>query len=326
MKSKNNIIFRADADKQIGYGHFVRSLALAEMLKDDFNCYYATVQPTDFQLSEIAKVCNYLPIPAYSNHFDSFLSLLAGDEIVVLDNYFFSSEYQYLIKQKGCKLVCLGTNDKYYYADLLINFVIYDERKFLTEPYTQFCLGLEWAILRKSFRADRKSISGTKKNKIVVCFGGTDQFKLTERVVDVLLKQNCENINVISTDALGVARIEALCSKSVRVHINISEWDVCDLLLSSNLAILSTSTIVLEALACKTSVIAGYYVDNQINMYNALEEKRYILGLGNLLEDTMEQKLVKKMNSSDFSFLDNPILDFSNLQSKYIEQFKTLCY
>ena len=30
------IYFRADASATIGYGHFIRTLALADMLKDDF--------------------------------------------------------------------------------------------------------------------------------------------------------------------------------------------------------------------------------------------------------------------------------------------------
>mgnify|MGYP006872109998 CR=1 FL=1 len=32
------IYFRADAGAEIGYGHFIRTLALADMLKDDFSC------------------------------------------------------------------------------------------------------------------------------------------------------------------------------------------------------------------------------------------------------------------------------------------------
>jgi spore coat polysaccharide biosynthesis predicted glycosyltransferase SpsG len=38
---KHKVIFRADADRDIGYGHFVRSSALADMLKDDFDVLFA---------------------------------------------------------------------------------------------------------------------------------------------------------------------------------------------------------------------------------------------------------------------------------------------
>ena len=37
---KQRIYFRADAGREIGYGHFIRTLALADMLKDDFDCVF----------------------------------------------------------------------------------------------------------------------------------------------------------------------------------------------------------------------------------------------------------------------------------------------
>ena len=37
------IIFRADAGAGIGYGHFIRSLALADMLKNDFDCVFSFI-------------------------------------------------------------------------------------------------------------------------------------------------------------------------------------------------------------------------------------------------------------------------------------------
>ena len=38
------IYFRADAGAEIGYGHFIRTLALADMLKDDFSCNRGKIQ------------------------------------------------------------------------------------------------------------------------------------------------------------------------------------------------------------------------------------------------------------------------------------------
>lgn len=46
---KRQIIFRADAGKRIGYGHFVRTLALADMLKEEFECVFVTQDPTEYQ-------------------------------------------------------------------------------------------------------------------------------------------------------------------------------------------------------------------------------------------------------------------------------------
>lgn len=46
------------------------------------------------------KVCPFVTLQEEA-HYDEFLSSLQGDEIVVLDNYFFTTDYQRAIKQKG---------------------------------------------------------------------------------------------------------------------------------------------------------------------------------------------------------------------------------
>lgn len=48
--------FRADAGAAIGYGHFVRTLALADMLKADFACTFFTCHPTAYQIGEMEQV------------------------------------------------------------------------------------------------------------------------------------------------------------------------------------------------------------------------------------------------------------------------------
>ena len=37
---KQRVYFRADGHAKMGLGHVIRSLALAEMLKEDFDCYF----------------------------------------------------------------------------------------------------------------------------------------------------------------------------------------------------------------------------------------------------------------------------------------------
>ena len=79
---KRTIIFRADGSPIIGMGHFIRTLALAEMLHKDFNCIYATINPTEYQKKEIEKVCNgRIELPGDDSHFDIFIEGLKGDEI-----------------------------------------------------------------------------------------------------------------------------------------------------------------------------------------------------------------------------------------------------
>lgn len=170
--TKRKIFFRADAGAQIGYGHFIRTLALADMLRDDFDCTFLTQSPSEYQQKEVEKVCPLVALPSDDSKFEKFIDCLKGEEIIVLDNYFYTSEYQKQIKEKGCKLVCIDDmHDKHYYADVVINHGLTDENLFDVEPYTRLCLGFDYALLRRPFI----QVSNTVKlpNSWFISFGGT---------------------------------------------------------------------------------------------------------------------------------------------------------
>ena len=73
---KQRIYFRADAGREIGYGHFIRTLALADMLKDDFDCVFVTQSPTAYQQAEVSGVCPLVGLPATDARFGMFLMKL----------------------------------------------------------------------------------------------------------------------------------------------------------------------------------------------------------------------------------------------------------
>ena len=199
--TKRKIFFRADAGAQIGYGHFIRTLALADMLRDDFDCTFLTQSPSEYQQKEVEKVCPLVALPSDDSKFEKFIDCLKGEEIIVLDNYFYTSEYQKQIKEKGCKLVCIDDmHDKHYYADVVINHGLTDENLFDVEPYTRLCLGFDYALLRRPFI----QVSNTVKlpNSWFISFGGTDFLNLTEKILKAIHDDpRVDSITVVIGDA-----------------------------------------------------------------------------------------------------------------------------
>jgi len=302
------VIFRADAGQNIGYGHFIRSLALANILKDEFDVSFATVNPTDYQKEEMANVCPAISLKQES-HFEDFLALLQGDEIVVLDNYFFTTDYQRAIRAKGCRLVCIDDmHDKHYFADVVINHAIDTPTLFSVEPYTRLCLGLQWALLRKPFLDEIATKSELRKQRqvienIVIAFGGVDTYRLTDKVINIL----ATNIDIKHIDAIVGIEYKSQINDIAKVifHSAISAQKVASLYLKCDLAIVSASTVCIEALACGAKVAAGYYVDNQKNIYHSLNSNHYIYGLG-LLRDlqTIDIDCCNKFNPANIHFGD----------------------
>ena len=259
--TRRKIYFRADASATIGYGHFIRTLALADMLKDDFDCTFFTASPSSYQIEEMSKVCNHIVLNEESK-LEDFISFLTGDEIVFLDNYFFTTEYQRIIKNKGCKLVCVDDmHDRHYVADVVINHGFADPQQFSKEKYTKLALGCEYALLRKPFLTHSKSEKN--KGEWVVCFGGSDAHDLTSKVVKFLSKrEDVTQIHAIVRDAYKHRDILKQLNKVI-IHSRLSAEEMAALYRASEYVVCSASSVCYEALACQCTIYAGYYVDNQ---------------------------------------------------------------
>src|SRR5690606_8080373 len=145
------IIFRADSSIEIGLGHIHRCVAIAEVLQEKYEILFAVSNPTESILDLLgssAKVVIILP-PASDNKSPNEAELneyLTGDEIVVLDGYHFSSDYQKAIKSRCKGLVCIDDiPDKHYYADLIINYNGgINLKSYKREVYTQLISGLRY--------------------------------------------------------------------------------------------------------------------------------------------------------------------------------------
>ncbi len=140
---KRKVYLRADADGVIGYGHFMRTLALAEMLSDEYDCVFATQSPSVFQQECLKDVCNLLELPSGETRFQLFADFIKKEDIVVLDNYFYNTEYEQFLRDKGAKVVLIDNlHIRHSCADAVIGFTLdLNTSDYSVEPYTKLYLG-----------------------------------------------------------------------------------------------------------------------------------------------------------------------------------------
>lgn len=301
------IIFRADAGVTIGYGHFIRTLALADMLKDDFQCVFVTQSPTEYQKAEVAKVCELVELPATNEKFRIFLNMLRGDEIVVLDNYFYDTDYQWQIKDKGCKLVCIDDiHDKHYVADIVINHAVNEVSLFSVEPYTKLCIGPEYLLMRSPFRESCRKYNIPQivaDKSVFVCFGGADEFGLTQKVAEILIHHTDFHVHAVlgSTEKIRNSFTELKKSDRLSCYNRLSSEEMVELIKKSQIAIVPASTVFFEVCCLRKPVISGYYVDNQVEIARLIQHQSLGWNCGNFFEQ-LEQKILDKMAlMNDFS-------------------------
>lgn len=289
------IYFRVDASLDIGFGHIIRCLALADMLKDQFECIFVTRYLNEYIIKEIKKTySSYIKLnEGHNEHFDEFLTFISKGDIVVLDNYFYDTDYQKQIKSIDCKLICIDDmHDKHFVADVVINHGPgLTQNQFSVEHYTKLCLGLDYALLRKPFLniVQRKR---TELKKCLVCIGGADKYNITSKILNLLEgNQNIETVDVIIGSSFlfqtELENIKDSSKKEVKLYSGLSSNEMFDRMESADFGIFPASSICLEAISVGLPFLVGYYAENQKELYNNLTNVYNIFGLDNLLDIDM---------------------------------------
>lgn len=296
------IFFRADGNSNIGLGHIYRLLALVDMLKDNFDCYFVTRCPLVTIQDRIASKAKLLLLPdeldieqEASYIADNYLT---GHEIVVLDGYNFTTTYQKVIKRQGTKLVCIDDlHSIHFVADAVINHNPAIQRSdYSKEHYTKLYIGFDYLLLRAAFL---KAINAapTKPQKLqeaFVCLGGADPYKLYKKAVEgVIDTGRFERIHLVvgSNVAQDITYQEWMNASPIPIqsYYNIDEHKIIDIVKLCSLAICTPSTVCLEMLCLRVPIVVGWVADNQKKLSSFIDQKGLAFSIQNFKECSMSK-------------------------------------
>ncbi|MFH1119633.1 MAG: UDP-2,4-diacetamido-2,4,6-trideoxy-beta-L-altropyranose hydrolase [Bacteroidota bacterium] len=322
--SRSEIFVRADGSPQIGLGHVVRCMALSLMLKNEFEITFYYREMPDSMVKEISDGgFGVVKI----EHEEQFFEKLYKKVVVVLDGYGFDDGYQHKIKIKGAKLVCIDDlHNNLFLADLIINHAPgITPQAYKTKPYTQFALGLDFALLRPAFLEQAKNQREIVKiETVLVCFGGSDSRNLTERTLQVVLRfQQFIKIYVVTGSAFVPGdELGRLLDSDPRIEHRqaLTEQKMLETMLDSDLAIVPSSGILFEALASGCLVVSGNYVDNQKLVYENFRDSGCFTDAGNF----EIPELTKAINEVINGHTKNPVFIDGNSATRVIRLFDQL--
>jgi len=297
----SDIFFRNDSNATIGLGHLVRSLALAQMLKDDFNVIFAC-QDIPENMVTVIKEKGFSCLRIVNEA--QFFSQIKFGDIVVLDGYQFDTEYQKIIKSSGCKLVCIDDlHNQEFFADLIINHspgVL--PQDYLAQTYTKFALGLEYALIRPKFLEQAKLERTIEKlDTIFICFGGSDPNNFTLKILKVVLGfERFKKVLVVTgSEYQSTECIKAIVDTDSRVeHFqNVGETQMLSIMLRAEFAIVPASSISIEILHVGLILFTGITIDNQKNIYAGLIKRKNVYGIGdfNQLDTSKLSKSIQEV-------------------------------
>ena len=205
-----HFIIRADADTQIGTGHVMRCLALAQSCRSTgISITFATAirsaaLEAHLKFDDIDVA--YLSVQAGSADDASQMIALAQHRSaswIILDGYHFSADYQRIIKGFGLNLLTIDDyrHAAHYYADIVVNqnlhahMDLYESK----ECYTQLLLGVRYVLLRKQFL----KYQGWKRripkvaSKMLVTLGGSDPGNATLKVIRAIQKIKAVDLEIV---------------------------------------------------------------------------------------------------------------------------------
>jgi UDP-2,4-diacetamido-2,4,6-trideoxy-beta-L-altropyranose hydrolase len=269
---RSRLFFRVDGDMKIGLGHIVRCLSLAKMLRQNFEVTFCTqiIEPGMFQAVLKNFKCELVKTE------EQFLEKLLPHDFVVLDGYHFPASIQVEIKRRQCILICIDDlHDKHFCCDILINHAPeVTKEMYSVEPYTKLLLGPEFALLRPSFIEEASKVRRVDSTKtVLINFGGADPKNLTLSTLKTVLEyREFLEVKVVTGSSyqnlLSLAEIVDRHPLAIKHYRSLDEIQMRTAIVESELAIVPSSGVLFETIACKTPCISGYYVSNQQDIYN----------------------------------------------------------
>jgi UDP-2,4-diacetamido-2,4,6-trideoxy-beta-L-altropyranose hydrolase len=289
-KESKILVFRVDASTQMGTGHVMRCLALAQAWQTDGGeVYFCTHQNFPIALTQRLSTegMTRIEIQATPGSLADALATIAhcqecNSRWLILDGYHFDADYQQLIKAAGLQLLVIddyGHADSYC-ADFVLNQNVYACANFYPRlsPHTQLLLGCDYVLLRREFwkwRDWQREIVPTAR-KIVVTLGGADPDNATLTVMHALSSIDSLNLNVtvvIGSSNPHLSKLFAFNNGAqVSMKLLSNVIDMPELMANADAAIVAGGSTVWELCFLGLPFITIAVAENQV--VNCLELNR----------------------------------------------------
>jgi UDP-2,4-diacetamido-2,4,6-trideoxy-beta-L-altropyranose hydrolase len=292
-----NLLFRADASTQIGTGHVMRCMALAQawvkdegqatfLINTDSPAIKSRLQAEEF---EVESLC---VSPGSLEDIQQTIEMARslGSIWVVVDGYHFGAIYQHKLKKAGFKVLFLDDygHAEHYYADLVLNQNIdaHESLYLHREDYTQLLLGTQYALLRNEFREwqgwERK-ISLVAR-KVLVTLGGSDPDNVTFKVTQALQGLDLQELEVIVVVGDSNPRYEILLelvrSSPLNVTLKQNATNMPELMAWADIAIAGGGSTCWELAFMGLPSLILILAENQQAIAKTLEKMQISICLG----------------------------------------------
>ena len=325
------VAIRVDATSQIGAGHFMRCLTIADSLKlfstqiffisrnlPEYLQVMLIEKGHDFVIFNNRDGCakhdelqhsGWLAVSQEQDALDTNLSLngIAWDWLIV-DHYALDFRWESKVSQVAKKILVIDDlADRKHRCDILLDQNLYSnmEARYADKVpnYCKLLLGPRYAMLRDEFinmRQYARPRIGMVKN-ILVFFGSVDSDNNTLSAMNALINVGCKKLHVdivIGIQNSSQAQIKEICAKNNFI-LHIQSKKMAELIIKADLAIGAGGISTYERLYLRLPAMLKVITLNQLEPLLHMSK----LGFFDLFssQQELESKLRKKLNQENAS-------------------------
>ncbi len=297
-----SLILRANASEEIGAGHVMRLIALAQgARREGCEAHFVLGGDPDFCAPKVVDAGFSITAcgePAGSASDSKAMQRIAHDRdaiAVVVDGYDFKAPYVASLAKSWRTVVIDDLANGHIPAHLVVNPNYGAEHLAYSVPTgTRVLAGSNFALLRSEFvGSPRPTRSVAEKPRLVLTFGGSDPVNATTRMVRVLgTLQDPPPIRIIIGAGFREAGELSACieASGLLVEVVRDPSDMAACLSWGNLAISAAGGTLWELSYLRLAVATFSIVDNQEETARSLAERRMVFG-GQRLEGLSDSEL-----------------------------------
>ncbi|WP_282611373.1 UDP-2,4-diacetamido-2,4,6-trideoxy-beta-L-altropyranose hydrolase [Pelagibius sp. Alg239-R121] len=310
------VAFRADASEQIGSGHLMRCITLADTLKESGAQTRFLCHDLPDSMWQLVKARGHQLMSVKSPETDAAASShLLSDrhwDWLIVDHYGLDIQWETFLRRRSSKIMVIDDlANRRHDCDMLLdqNYRKSDRGRYanLVPPSCSLRLGPKYALLHRDYARLRASAEPRESVKrLLIYFGGSDLADLTSRSLRaaVSLGRTDLKIDVVSSQISprsNEVRKIADDHPSITCHQNLPS--LAPLIAASDLSIGAMGSTSWERMCLGVPTIGVILADNQKEVAAELQEANLAVCLGtqeNVNEEMIAGRLRRVVQSRDF--------------------------
>ena len=295
LERYNVIYFRCDGGGNVGAGHIMRCLSIADACRKEglFPVFLLAGHEMESFVRDRGYIVSVLETP-YDILFSEIpvlIERIPDESTIVIDSYFVTDSYISSLNNRGyCIILLDDTGEKCFDVDCIINYNIYAAKEMYGRNDLRLLMGPSYAPIRSSFCGQSYNVR-PELRRILITTGAGDPYHICVSMLQGFLEWPRDlEIQVIcgkfNPDREILSKVAETYAGRVSLITDVN--DLSEYMRGSDFLIAAAGSTIYEACAIGIPMAVFTYADNQIPGAEAFAERVGTTYLGDYREQTFE--------------------------------------